>query len=47
MSYDYRGYFGDIGVGRLMSLQQFGALDHGDVMRSIRLTGEHLIPALA
>ncbi len=39
--------YADIGVERLMSLQQFGALDHQDVLRSIRLTGEHLIPALA
>jgi alkanesulfonate monooxygenase SsuD/methylene tetrahydromethanopterin reductase-like flavin-dependent oxidoreductase (luciferase family) len=41
-----RGY-ADIGVERLMSLQQFGALSHEDVMGSIRLTGEYLIPALA
>jgi alkanesulfonate monooxygenase SsuD/methylene tetrahydromethanopterin reductase-like flavin-dependent oxidoreductase (luciferase family) len=39
--------YADIGVDRLMSLQQFGALSHEDVMRSIRLTGEYLIPALA
>lgn len=36
-----------IGVDRLMSLHQFGGLGHEDAMRSIRLTGEHLIPALA
>lgn len=39
--------YADIGVERLMSLQQFGMLKHDDAMSSIRLTGEHLIPALA
>ncbi|HEX5267529.1 MAG TPA: LLM class flavin-dependent oxidoreductase [Acidimicrobiales bacterium] len=39
--------FADIGVERLMSLHQFGFMAHEDAMRSMRLTGEHLIPALA
>jgi alkanesulfonate monooxygenase SsuD/methylene tetrahydromethanopterin reductase-like flavin-dependent oxidoreductase (luciferase family) len=34
-----------IGVDRLMGLQQFGVLRHSDVMSSIELVGEHLIPA--
>jgi alkanesulfonate monooxygenase SsuD/methylene tetrahydromethanopterin reductase-like flavin-dependent oxidoreductase (luciferase family) len=38
--------YANIGVERLMSLQQFGFLKHDDVMSSIRLTGEYLIPAL-
>jgi alkanesulfonate monooxygenase SsuD/methylene tetrahydromethanopterin reductase-like flavin-dependent oxidoreductase (luciferase family) len=39
--------YADIGVERLMSLHQFGALKQNDVMGSLRLTGEYLIPALA
>jgi alkanesulfonate monooxygenase SsuD/methylene tetrahydromethanopterin reductase-like flavin-dependent oxidoreductase (luciferase family) len=32
------------GLDRLMCLMQFGPLPHEAAMRSIRLTGEHLIP---
>lgn len=39
--------FADIGVERLMSLHQFGFLAHEDAMSSMRLTAEHLMPALA
>jgi alkanesulfonate monooxygenase SsuD/methylene tetrahydromethanopterin reductase-like flavin-dependent oxidoreductase (luciferase family) len=35
----------EIGVDRLMCLMQFGALPHARVMRSLRLTGEHLVDA--
>lgn len=38
--------YADIGVERLMGLQQFGMLSHEDAMSSIALTGKHLIPAL-
>ena len=33
-----------LGVDRLMCLQQFGELSHETVMRSIRTTGEYLVP---
>jgi hypothetical protein len=33
-----------IGADRLMCLMQFGGLAHADVLRSIRLTGEELLP---
>ena len=36
----------DLGVDRLLCLMQFGRLPHEEVMRSIRTTGEALIPAL-
>ena len=36
----------DLGVDRLLCLMQLGHLPHGEVMRSIRTTGEALIPAL-
>jgi alkanesulfonate monooxygenase SsuD/methylene tetrahydromethanopterin reductase-like flavin-dependent oxidoreductase (luciferase family) len=39
--------FAEVGVQRLMGLHQFGFMKHEDAMRSIRLAGEHLIPALA
>jgi len=39
--------FVDIGIDRLMCLMQFGALSHEQVMRSIELTGKHLVPAYA
>jgi hypothetical protein len=39
--------FKNIGVDRLLTLQQFGTLSHDQAMNSIKLTGEHLIPALA
>ena len=35
----------DIGVDRLMCFQQVGHLPHEQIMKSIRLVGEHLIPA--
>jgi alkanesulfonate monooxygenase SsuD/methylene tetrahydromethanopterin reductase-like flavin-dependent oxidoreductase (luciferase family) len=35
-----------IGVDRLMCLMQFGRIPHEAVLRSLRLTGEHLIPVL-
>jgi alkanesulfonate monooxygenase SsuD/methylene tetrahydromethanopterin reductase-like flavin-dependent oxidoreductase (luciferase family) len=37
----------EIGTDRLMCLQQFGALPHERVLRSIRLVGEHLVPHFA
>jgi alkanesulfonate monooxygenase SsuD/methylene tetrahydromethanopterin reductase-like flavin-dependent oxidoreductase (luciferase family) len=37
----------DIGVDRLMCLMQFGTIPHEAVLRSLRLTGEHLVPRLA
>lgn len=37
----------DIGVDRLMCLMQMGEVSHGDVMRSIRVAGENLIPYFA
>jgi alkanesulfonate monooxygenase SsuD/methylene tetrahydromethanopterin reductase-like flavin-dependent oxidoreductase (luciferase family) len=39
--------YGDIGVDRLMCLMQFGRIPHQEVLRSIKLTGEHLIPQFA
>jgi len=39
--------FASIGCDRLMCLMQMGAVSHDDVMKSIRLTGEELIPRLA
>jgi hypothetical protein len=36
--------FAAIGTDRLMCLMQFGHLAHEDILRSIRLTGDHLIP---
>jgi hypothetical protein len=39
--------FADIGTDRLMCLMQFGHVAHENVLRSIRLTGDHLIPAFA
>lgn len=41
-----RGYE-SIGCDRLMCLMQMGGVSHESVMRSIRLSGEHLIPRLA
>jgi hypothetical protein len=35
--------YADIGVDRLMCLMSFGALPQERVLRSLRLTGEHLI----
>ena len=35
----------EIGVDRLMCLMQFGRIPHEAVLRSLQLTGEHLIPA--
>ncbi len=37
----------DIGVDRLMCLMQFGRIPHQAVLRSLELTGEHLIPAFS
>ena len=37
----------DIGVDRLMCLMQFGRIPHEEVLRSIKLTGERLIPQFA
>lgn len=37
----------DIGVDRLMCFQQVGHLKHEHIVKSMRLVGEHLIPALA
>jgi hypothetical protein len=39
--------YADVGCDRLMCLMQMGAVPHADVMKSIRLTGEELIPRLA
>ncbi len=39
--------FADIGADRLMCLMQMGAVPNEVVMKSIRLTGEELIPRLA
>ncbi len=39
--------FAEIGCDRLMCLMQMGGVSHEDVMKSIRLTGEELIPRLA
>lgn len=36
-----------IGVDRLLCLMQFGSIPHQAVLRSLSLTGEHLIPAFA
>ena len=36
--------FAAIGTDRLMCLMQFGHVAHENVLRSIRLTGDHLIP---
>jgi len=36
-----------IGVGRLMCMMQYGALEHAAIVRSIELAGRELIPALA
>ncbi|MCB1691412.1 MAG: LLM class flavin-dependent oxidoreductase [Pseudomonadales bacterium] len=37
----------DVGVDRLMCLSQMGEVSHEDVLTSIALTGEHLIPYFA
>ena len=37
----------DIGVDRLMCFQQVGALQHKDIMRSIELIGQEIIPFFA
>lgn len=37
----------DIGIDRLMCFQQVGHLKHEHIAKSMRLVGEHLIPALA
>jgi alkanesulfonate monooxygenase SsuD/methylene tetrahydromethanopterin reductase-like flavin-dependent oxidoreductase (luciferase family) len=34
-----------IGADRLMCLMQFGSIPHREILRSIELTGEHLIAA--
>ena len=39
--------FADIGVDRLMALMAFGGLPQERVLSSIRLAGEHVLPALA
>jgi alkanesulfonate monooxygenase SsuD/methylene tetrahydromethanopterin reductase-like flavin-dependent oxidoreductase (luciferase family) len=39
--------YSSIGADRLMCLMQFGRIPHEAVMRSMRLTGEHLIPEFA
>lgn len=39
--------FKDSGMDRLLCLQQFGGLQQDDVMRSIRLIGEEVIPNIA
>ncbi len=39
--------YADVGCDRLMCLMQMGAVSHADVMKSIRLTGEELIPRFA
>lgn len=39
--------FAAIGTDRLMCLMQFGHVAHEDVLRSIRLTGDQLIPQFA
>ena len=36
-----------IGADRLMCLMQFGSIPHREIIRSIELTGEHLIGASA
>lgn len=35
-----------IGADRLMCLMQYGSIPHGEIIRSIELTGEHLIGAI-
>ena len=37
----------DIGIDRLMCFRQVGHLKHEHIVKSMRLVGEHLIPALA
>ena len=37
----------DIGVDRLMCFMQIGDLPHDSIMRSLRITAEELMPALA
>lgn len=39
--------YSSIGADRLMCLMQFGRIPHEAVLRSMRLTGEHLIPEFA
>jgi alkanesulfonate monooxygenase SsuD/methylene tetrahydromethanopterin reductase-like flavin-dependent oxidoreductase (luciferase family) len=39
--------YAEIGCDRLMCLMQMGGVSHENVMKSIRLTGEELIPRLA
>ena len=39
--------FADLDVDRLMAFMQFGSLTHEEVMRSLRITGEALLPSLA
>ena len=39
--------FREIGVDRMMCLMQFGHVAHEDVLRSIRIAGDHLIPQFA
>ena len=40
-------HYAEVGCDRLMCLMQMGAVSQKDVMQSIRLTGEELIPRLA
>jgi alkanesulfonate monooxygenase SsuD/methylene tetrahydromethanopterin reductase-like flavin-dependent oxidoreductase (luciferase family) len=37
-------HYRDIGVDRLLCFQQVGALKHEDILDSIRLVGQHLVP---
>ena len=41
-----KGYEG-IGADRMMCMMQYGSIPHAAVMRSIELTGRHLVPAFA
>ena len=38
--------FEEVGVDRLLTLQQFGALQHKRVLGSLRLIGEELVPQI-
>ena len=36
-----------IGADRMMCMMQYGSIPHAAVLRSIELTGRHLVPAFA
>jgi hypothetical protein len=39
--------YADVGCDRLMCLMQMGGVEHADVLESIRIAGEELIPKFA